>query len=94
MAHTDRDDENVFWRKIHTLECPVWRAGWRSPVACAECDFQKPERLKGMPIEDSQWRRDERRYERGRARMLMRRARSGHIDWDELVIAYRRPYYW
>lgn len=92
MAHTDRDDENVYWRKIHDADCPAWRAG--SPMACELCDFRKPERLKGMPINDSEWRRDERRLERGRARTLMQRARSGHIDWDDLVIAYRRPWYW
>ena len=91
MAHTDRDDENVFWAN-HRADCPA--NSWRSPHACALCDFQMPQRLKGMPINDSEWRRDERRLERGRARTLMQRARNGHIDWDDLVIAYRRPYYW
>lgn len=102
MAHTDRDDVNVFWRD-HRQTCPRRRA-WRwqrgygivdqTPQSCEVCDLRKPQRLKGMPIEDSAWRRDERRYERGRAHMLIRCAQRGNIDWDDLVIAYHRPYYW
>jgi hypothetical protein len=46
------------------------------------------------PIADSEWRRDCRREERAKARNVLQRARSGHLDWDDVTIGYRRPYYW
>jgi hypothetical protein len=87
MAHTDRDSDRVFWRNHHR-ECERWWHG------CEVCDLG-PLPWVGMgPMEDSEWRRDCRREERARARNLLQRARSGHLDWDDLTITYRRPYYW
>lgn len=102
MAHTDRDDDWHYWRRHwHSDECTLWqrrRYAWGNyylPQACEICasapwPFQ---RVLG-PIADAPWRRSCRREERARARTIMQRARSGHIDWDDLVIDYRRPYYW
>lgn len=46
---------------------------------------------KGVP---SRYHKDSRRDERAEARNQMNRARNGHVDWDDLTIRYRRPYYW
>lgn len=88
MAHTDRDIERAYWQAHRAEKC--WKNSYLEP--CETCDREPTYRL--WAINDAEWRRDERRLERGRARTLMNRARNGHIDWDDLVIAYRRPYYW
>lgn len=100
MAHTDRDDARWFWHDHFQ-----WNQGnpkcadsrrmtdvcWCKRMPGAR-QWINPYRYEtGVP---SEWHRDQRKSERGRARTLMQRARSGHVDWDDLVIAYRRPYYW
>jgi hypothetical protein len=91
MAHTDRDQMRYLFQH-HREVCAKWLAGqgWHA-VACA-CD-RFGYRYHRWP-EDSGFHRDCRRKERSRAADLMRRARAGHLDWDDLTIAYRRPYYW
>jgi hypothetical protein len=89
MAHTDRDHERVIWRN-HDRVCNRWSKGG----CCEVCD-RVPRAWSGMcPIADSEWRRDCRREERAKARNVLQRARSGHLDWDDVTIGYRRPYYW
>ena len=87
MARTDRDYERVYWRR-HRLECVGWWNG------CEVCDRGPLPCVAFGPIEDSEWRRGCRREERARARNALQRARNGHLDWDDLTIGYRRPYYW
>lgn len=94
MAHTDRDDERIKWRRHWCSDECAWQ---RRPLAhsCEICDLAPwPYRAILGPIADPEWRRDCRREERARTRNIMQRARSGHLDWDDLTIAYRRPYYW
>ena len=100
MAHTDRDYLHWFWHDHFQ-----WNKGnpkcadsrrmsnvcWCKRLPEAR-EWVHPYRYeKGAP---SEWHREQRRAERGAARSQMNRARAGHIDWDDLVIAYRRPYYW
>lgn len=101
MADTDRDDDRWFWRRHYARDgdCTLrfsfgrprsgcWCVGdfssyyWRHPYRCPE---------KGVP---SAWHRQQRRSERSHARDAIRKACNGRIDWDDLTINYRRPYYW
>lgn len=102
MAHTDKDDEWHYWRRHWGSDDCTWRPGrgwspsWLSPPqSCGICERAPwPYRRILGPIADSPWKADCRREERAKARNLMNRARAGHVDWDELAIHYRRPYYW
>lgn len=87
MARTDRDYERIYWRG-HRRQCVGWWNG------CEVCDRGPLPCVAFGPIEDSEWRRGCRREERARARNALQRARNGHLDWDDLTIGYRRPYYW
>jgi len=89
MAHTDRDMRRVELRRHwNSDECKPYR--WNCPT----CErLEKGWRWWDWP-EPSYWNRDCRRDERAKTRNLMQRARTGHLDWDDLSIAYRRPYYW
>jgi hypothetical protein len=61
---------------------------------CDICPTEPPRRWRYVGTEGkNEWNRDERRAERGKAKQLMRRAFTGHLDWDNLVIDYRRPYW-
>jgi hypothetical protein len=89
MAHTDRDIRRIELRRHWSSdECTPYR--WN----CLTCSSLG----KGWNWWDwpppSSWHQECRREERASARHLMDRARAGHIDWDDLVIGYRRPYYW
>lgn len=101
MAHTDRDDNRWFWQDHFrpssgrctdshhqrglggTCWCnrrpSHWK--WAHPY---RYDFCVP----------SVWKRQQRKAERANARNQMDHARTGHTDWDDLAIAYRRPYFW
>ena len=101
MAHTDRDDARWFWKDHFRYDSGARKhcRKWDGVGSVCWCDtlpeareWVHPYRYEfGLP---SWWNRDCRREERGQARNKMNRARAGHIDWDELVIDYRRPYYW
>ena len=103
MAHTDKEDDWHRWRR-HWLsdECTYsaahyWSRGfhYRLPQSCEICDLAPwPYGRVLGPIENPQWRQDCRREERANGRHLMTKARKGRIDWDDLTIGYRRPYYW
>ena len=100
MAHTDRDHPSMkrFWNwHEDNCGCGCHSAGSRYCYWNCSCLKADPAAPRGEfwigPI-DPQWKDDERRSERSHARNLMQRARSGHIDWDDLTIDYRRPYYW
>ena len=110
MAHTDRDDERQFWKRhygtsprggrwksdctLYTDRGGRWNAYLRGSCWCDKVHnmWTRPYHFEaGVP---SGWNRDCRREERAKARNLMDRARAGHIDWDDLSINYRRPYFW
>jgi hypothetical protein len=98
MARTDRDDERWFWKHHrHSDECTKRYGTYQEPRSCDTC-LACPLPWSGMgPPSDwdgSVFHRDCRRHERAQARNLMQRARSGHVDWDDLTISYRRPYFW
>ena len=103
MAHTDRDDTKWFWKdhfrrpmRGGPRKCGLWSASFRVRGHCW-CDhvhngFTEPYKFEqGIP---SYLHKDERRAERAHARNLMNKARNGHIDWDDLTVSYRRPWYW
>ena len=104
MSRTDRDDLRRFWNTHFDFGASNshWsnRAPWEDCAVCAS----RPEAWRwARPYrhEDdvpTPWKRSQRREERGRAATLMRRARSGHLDWDDFPAGtakiYRRPYYW
>ena len=100
MAHTDRDDDRIFWRDHHRHDCPnsyrrardeygPWWFRSYSPQACETCLREPRHRWYVSTDAYSEWAKDCRREERARAKTAMRECR----DWDDLVINYRRPYY-
>ncbi len=98
MARTDRDQTQWFWKNHWVNECTRMRWQDRSYghhlCWCEQvrnCWTQPYRYEKGIP---SYYHKDERRGERAAARNVMNQARNGHISWDDLVIQYRRPYYW
>ena len=99
MAHTDRDDARWFWKdhfrwRGNVCNCHRWELGetcWCETMPGAYRWVHPYRYESGVP---SAWHRDERRAERANARNRMNRMRAGHIDPDELVIDYRRGYYW
>jgi hypothetical protein len=98
MARTDRDQTQWFWKNHWANDC-TRRNRWGTWGVITHCWCERvrncwtqPYRYeKGIP---SYYHKDQRRTERAGARHMMNQARTGHIDWDELVIQYRRPYYW
>lgn len=102
MAHTDRDDERWYRYNHGTYDECAYRPGrcWspvrlRPPQSCDICDriWMPPRHYYTGTKGKNVWNRDQRKAERGHAKGLMQRARNGHVDWDNLSIAYRRPYW-
>jgi hypothetical protein len=100
MAHTDRNINHWFWQNHYRGDnCPAVQRyeninGWslRLPAHCEVC-ATKPHTEHWWNRRPGWFNTDCRRKERAEARNLLNRARAGNIDWDDLVIAYERPYY-
>lgn len=105
MAHTDRDDERWARHNHDNLPCPYddreilpFTNGYLPvrAVYCETCErlWSKDKirlfvSFEGKPA----WNKAMRREERSAYRRTMRRLRTGHVDADEVVFNYRRPYY-
>lgn len=93
MAHTDRDNDRIYWRRHHRYECPnAWRRHVRgdwSTKSCDVCKTEPPRKYWTSTEGKSGWNRNERQTERSHARRALRECR----DYDDLVIGYRRPYW-
>ena len=93
MAHTDRDNDRIFWSRHHGEECPnAWArrtTGDRTTRRCDICKTEPPRKfwcsIGGKPA----WNRNERQAERSSAKRALRECR----DYDNLTIRYRRPYW-
>jgi hypothetical protein len=101
MAHTDRDDARWFWkdhfawRKGNTKHCDPCRGEqscWCEHDGSESFPWRR--RYSERWGRASWWNRDCRREERNIARTQLQKARTGKIEWDNLTISYRRPYYW
>lgn len=96
MSKSDRDQLRYDY-KHHGKVCTRWTRcdGWS--FRCIEgyciCDTWWDYHCYEYPP-PSWWNKECRREERAHAQNLMARARTGHIDWDDLAINYRRPWYW
>lgn len=105
MAHTDRDDDQWFWKDHWDGEKCVRHQrvmvdGWsfRRTQHCW-CEKRPDAHMRLHPYREewglpAWWNKDCRREERAKARDQMNKARNGHIDWDDLTINYRRPWYY
>jgi len=105
MAHTDRDWNRWFWSNHHTYECPnsyryalrEYGSNWHDYAFMSQtCDVcpHEPHRRYWVSLEaKSDWNKSTRRKERTTYRQTMQQLRSGHVDTDEVVFNYRRPYY-
>jgi hypothetical protein len=93
MAHTDRDDTRIYWRRHHRDECPnAWHRHVRGDWTTRRCDICKtevPRKYWCSTEGKSGWNRNERQAERSRAKRAVRECR----DYDDLSIKYRRPYW-
>ena len=107
MSRTRRDERRRFWNTHFDLDNDSNDSHWN--VVSHRNDFchvcasraeawrwARPYRHEdGVP---SAWNRSQRREERAHVTNMMRRARSGHLDWDDFPAGnskvYRRPYYW
>lgn len=100
MAHTDRDDARWFWKDhFRWVDGGNKHSGYQWGEGRCDCRSLPDSRAWINPYRHEQgipsyYHKDCRRTERGKARNLMARAKAGHLDWDELVISYRRPYFW
>lgn len=113
MSKTFRDNTRWRWhnhfktRGVNPSDEPRHvfdRSSWRGQSECW-CHRTREQRdvawispyasESGVP---SWWNRIERRAERAHYRDLDTRARSGHLDWDDIPAgtsrSYRRPWYW
>lgn len=92
MAHTDRDDDRIFWRRHHSDECPNgWRRSRESRTErrCDVCKTEPPRKYWCSTTGKPEWNRDHRQAERSQAKRALRECR----DYDDLTIRYRRPYW-
>lgn len=91
MAHTDKDHKR-YVRKHHAAVCDHHlTAGSYSTVACV-CDHF--DYFWWLSSYDPKWDEDCCRQERSRAAHVMRRARAGHLDWDEVTFDSHRLSVW
>ncbi|WP_396913360.1 hypothetical protein [Mycolicibacterium sp.] len=92
MAHTDRDDDRIFWRRHHRDECPN---AWSRPrhggtmLPCETCKSEPPRKYWCSTTGKPAWNRNERQVERSRAKRALRQCR----DYDTMTITYHRPYW-
>ena len=90
MAHTDRDDDRIYWRRHHRYECPnSWprhvRGVWTTK-RCDICKTEPPRKCYTSTDGKSEWNRDHRQAERSHARRTLRECR----DYDDLTIKVGR----
>lgn len=93
MAHTDRDNDRVFWREHHRTECPnAWTKRHYGDWTTHSCDVcpRRPHIKYWCSTEGkNHWNREQRQAERGKAKQALRQCR----DYDDLTISYRRPWW-
>lgn len=105
MAHTDRDDERWARHNHDNLPC-IYNDRDALPfvnshlpvhaIYCETCErlWSKDKiRLCISFNAKSDWNRSMRREERSAYRQAMQQLRTGHVDVDEIVFNYRRPYF-
>ena len=91
MAHTDKDHKRYVRKHDETVCHHRLTAGTYSTVACVRDDFDY---LWWLSSYDPKWDEDYCRQERSRAAHVMRRARAGHLDWDEVTFDSHRLSDW
>ena len=96
MAHTDKDQAYYAFKhhdavcaRDHLFVTPARRRHYleAGPCDCDRFDFNRGDW-------DPKWDEDCCRQERARAAHVMRRARAGHLDWDELTFDSHRLSAW
>ena len=96
MAHTDKD-QAYFAFKHHDAVCArhrhfVTTAYRRHYLEAGPCDCDRFGFNRGN--RERKWDEDCCRQERSRAAHVIRRARAGHLDWDEVTFDSHRLSDW